>query len=42
MGGNQAPLTVEESIAGMMRVIEGLTPQDRALFLDYQGQTVPW
>jgi NAD(P)-dependent dehydrogenase (short-subunit alcohol dehydrogenase family) len=42
MGGASAPVTVEDSVAGMMRVIEGLTPAGRAPFLDYQGQTVPW
>jgi NAD(P)-dependent dehydrogenase (short-subunit alcohol dehydrogenase family) len=42
MGGAQAPLTVEASVAGMMRVIEGLKPAPRAPFVDYQGETVPW
>ncbi len=42
MGGAQAPLTVGESVAGMMRVIDGLAPSDRAPFLDYKGDTVPW
>jgi len=42
MGGAQAQLTVEESIAGMMRVIEGLEPSSSAPFLYYQGETVPW
>ena len=42
MGGAQAPLSVEDSVAGMMRVIEGLEPAARAPFLDYQGETVPW
>jgi NAD(P)-dependent dehydrogenase (short-subunit alcohol dehydrogenase family) len=42
MGGASAPLTVEESVAGMIRVIESLKPADRAPFLDYKGETVPW
>ncbi|MGQ0659411.1 SDR family oxidoreductase [Sphingosinicella sp.] len=42
MGGAQAPLPTEESVAGMMRVIDGLKPVGRAPFLDYQGETVPW
>lgn len=42
MGGASAPTTVADSVAGMMRVIEGLTPAGRAPFLDYQGKTVPW
>lgn len=42
MGGAQVPLTVEESAAGMMRVIGRLEPAGRAPFLDYQGGAVPW
>ena len=42
MGGAQAPLSVEDSVAGMMRVIDGLKPADRAPFVDYQGDSVPW
>lgn len=42
MGGASAPLTVEDSVAGMMRVIEGLEPAGRAPFVDYQGAPVPW
>lgn len=42
MGGDQAPLTVEQSVAGMMRVIDGLKPAPRAPFVDYQGETIPW
>jgi NAD(P)-dependent dehydrogenase (short-subunit alcohol dehydrogenase family) len=42
MGGAQAPLTAEASVAGMMGVIAGLKPAGRAPFLDYEGETVPW
>lgn len=42
MGGASAPVTVQDSVAGMIRVIDGLTPAGRAPFLDYQGETVPW
>ncbi len=42
MGGASAPVTPEDSIAGMRQVIAGLEPSGRAPFLDYQGQTVPW
>ncbi|MFC7536274.1 SDR family oxidoreductase [Sphingomonas sp. GCM10030256] len=42
MGGPGAPVTPEQSITGMRRVIEELTPQRSGAFLDYQGQTVPW
>ena len=42
MGGANAPVTPEESISGMRRVIEGLKPADSGEFFDYQGQRVPW
>lgn len=42
MGGSNAPVAPEDSIAGMRRVIAGLTPADSGAFLDYQGQHVPW
>lgn len=42
MGGASAPVTPQESISGMIKVIEGLKPQDSGEFFDYQGERVPW
>ena len=42
MDGEKAPLTPEESIAGMLRVIDGLRPEQTGAFLDYKGETLPW
>ena len=42
MGGQSAPVTPEQSIAGMRKVIDGLAPKDSGAFLDYEGKTVPW
>lgn len=42
MGGASAPVTPEQSISGMMNVIDGLTPAQSGEFFDYQGQSVPW
>jgi NAD(P)-dependent dehydrogenase (short-subunit alcohol dehydrogenase family) len=42
MGGAQAPLKPEESVTGMLKVIDGLTAADTAKFLDYQGNKLPW
>lgn len=42
MGGQNAPLTPQDSIAGMRQVIEGLTPADSGEFFDYEGRSVPW
>jgi NAD(P)-dependent dehydrogenase (short-subunit alcohol dehydrogenase family) len=42
MGGANALITPDESIAGMRRVIDGL-PRDRSgAFLDYKGESIPW
>ena len=42
MGGQSAPVTPEQSIAGMRKVIDGLALKDSGTFLDYEGKTVPW
>jgi NAD(P)-dependent dehydrogenase (short-subunit alcohol dehydrogenase family) len=42
MGGPQAPLAVEESVAGMRRVIAGLPRSQSGAFVDYRGAPVPW
>ena len=42
MGGPQAPLPVEESAAGLRRVIAGLPRRESGAFVDYRGAPVPW
>lgn len=42
MGGQGAPVTPEQSIAGMRRVIDGLTLEDSGEFFDFEGKSVPW
>ena len=42
MGGPQAPLPVEESVAGMRRVIAALPRRESGAFVDYRGAPVPW
>jgi NAD(P)-dependent dehydrogenase (short-subunit alcohol dehydrogenase family) len=42
MGGPNATLSAEESVAGMMRVIEGAGAELHGQFVDYAGVTVPW
>ena len=42
MGGAGAPVTPEDSIRGMRRVIDRLSRADSGEFFDYQGQRVPW
>lgn len=42
MGGQNAPVTPEQSISGMRRVISGLTREQSGEFFDYEGHSVPW
>ncbi len=42
MGGANADISVQESVAGMRRVIAGLTTQDNGRFLNYDGTEIPW
>lgn len=38
MGGAEAPLTVQQSVAGMRSTLERLEPRDRGAFFNYDGQ----
>jgi NAD(P)-dependent dehydrogenase (short-subunit alcohol dehydrogenase family) len=42
MGGPEAPRTPEETMAGLIRVIDGLTLEDSGRFLQWDGQALPW
>jgi NAD(P)-dependent dehydrogenase (short-subunit alcohol dehydrogenase family) len=42
MGGAGAPVTPQESVAGMLALIDGFGPADSGRFLDYQGEAIPW
>ncbi len=42
MGGPKAKLTPEESVAGMLKVTDGLTPQHAGQFLQWDGSEHPW
>jgi hypothetical protein len=42
MGGDGALLAPRDSVAGLLRVIDGLQADDSGRFLDWQGQTLPW
>jgi len=42
MGGASAPLPTEQSVAGMLKVMDGLSPDDSGAFFDYTGESLPW
>ncbi len=42
MGGSAAPLTVAESVAGLVEVVEAAAGTRDCRFVDYQGATLPW
>jgi NAD(P)-dependent dehydrogenase (short-subunit alcohol dehydrogenase family) len=42
MGGPNAPLAAQTSVAAMRRLIERLTPADSGAFLGHEGETIPW
>ncbi len=42
MGGDSAPLSVEESAAGMRTLFAGLTPTEHGRFWTWDGREHPW
>lgn len=42
MGGPEAPLSPEESVRGMLRVIDSLGPEHSGRFFEFNGEELPW
>jgi NAD(P)-dependent dehydrogenase (short-subunit alcohol dehydrogenase family) len=42
MGGSGATLTIEQSVPGMIKVIDGLEPSDNGRYLQYDGTELAW
>lgn len=42
MGGPRALIDVHESVTGLRRLIDGLTPEDSGRWYDYAGREIPW
>ena len=42
MGGEEAPLEPEESVAKVMKIIASLTPEQSGKFFSYTGEERPW
>ncbi|XP_035520512.1 C-factor [Morone saxatilis] len=42
MGGEEAPLTTQDSVIGMLSVMSSLSNKDSGMLLDWQGNMIPW
>jgi NAD(P)-dependent dehydrogenase (short-subunit alcohol dehydrogenase family) len=42
MGGPAAPLSVTDSVSGMLRALSTLTQGDTGSFVDHNGRVLPW
>ena len=42
MGGPNAPVSIDESVNGMIRVIDQTDIRDTGKFLNYDGKEIPW
>jgi NAD(P)-dependent dehydrogenase (short-subunit alcohol dehydrogenase family) len=42
MGGQEADLSVEESVTALRETVNKLTLEDAGRFVDYTGQEIPW
>ena len=42
MGGGAAPVPPEQSIRGMLRIIDGLTAEQSGRTFDFEGREIPW
>ncbi|XP_040427364.1 C-factor-like [Cygnus olor] len=40
--GDTPPVTVDESVGGMLKVISSFSEKDTGTFLDWEGKVVPW
>lgn len=39
---HQAEIDAQESVRGMLSVMDSLTEEHNGAFLNYKGQTIPW
>ncbi|MEM7563452.1 MAG: SDR family oxidoreductase [Pseudomonadota bacterium] len=42
MGGPNAEISVEQSVAGLMTILQSAGPDQNGQFLEYNGATIPW
>ncbi|XP_069460561.1 C-signal-like [Ambystoma mexicanum] len=42
LGGSEADLTVEQSVEGIVNVLNGLNESHNGILIDWNGKTIPW
>ena len=42
MGGPNAPVTRQDSVSGMMALIDKMTPETTGEFRNFDGESIPW
>jgi hypothetical protein len=42
MGGESAPVSVDESVTGQQRLLDNLSLGDSGKFFNYDGTEIPW
>ncbi|KAM6353113.1 C-signal-like [Alca torda] len=42
LGSQKPPVTVDESVQGMLKVLSSLSEKETGTFLDWEGKIVPW
>jgi hypothetical protein len=42
LGSKAAPMRAEDSVQGLLRVMDGLTLANSGCFFDHMGHEVPW
>ncbi|MEE6522462.1 hypothetical protein FKM82_021020, partial [Ascaphus truei] len=42
MGTDRAPLTPDESVCGIMKVLDSLSEKQNGILLSWDGTTLPW
>ena len=42
MGGDSAPVSVDECVAGQQRLLDSLTPDASGRFYNFDGTELPW
>ena len=42
MGGQSAPVTTEQSVEGILKVLAGASAEQNGGLVDFEGKVIPW